>query len=88
MKRYGLTLGVLALALLGLALTQGMMGGFGPGMGGYGMMGGQGMMGMMAVYPAEAQPIPQKEAKARMEAYAKRLYPGARLKDFMAFSQN
>lgn len=23
-----------------------------------------------------------------MEAYAKRLYPGARLKDFMAFSQN
>jgi len=31
MKRYGLTLGVLALVLLGLAFTQGMMGGFGPG---------------------------------------------------------
>ncbi len=99
MKRYGLTLGVLALALLGLALTQGMMGGFGPGMMGYGpqygpgmmgygMMGGHGMMGMMAVYPPEARPIPQAEAKARMEAYAKRIYPGARLKDFMAFSQN
>ncbi|GAA6743339.1 peptidase M4 [Thermus antranikianii] len=99
MKRYGLTLGVLALMLLGLALTQGMMGGFGPGMMGYGpqygpgmmgygMMGGHGMMGMMAVYPPEAQPIPQKEVKARMEAYARRIYPGARLQDFMAFSQN
>ncbi|RTH98995.1 hypothetical protein CSW29_08565 [Thermus scotoductus] len=99
MKRYGMVLGVLGLLLLGLALTQGMMGGFGPGMMGYGpqygpgmmgygMMGGHGMMGMMAVYPPEARPIPQAEAKARMEAYAKRLYPGARLKDFMAFSQN
>ncbi|AEG34141.1 hypothetical protein Ththe16_1746 [Thermus thermophilus SG0.5JP17-16] len=99
MKRYGMVLGVLGLLLLGLALTQGMMGGFGPGMMGYGpqygpgmmgygMMGGHGMMGMMAVYPPEAQPIPQKEAKARMEAYAKRIYPGARLKDFMVFSQN
>ncbi|KPD32972.1 peptidase M4, partial [Thermus scotoductus] len=57
-----IALGVLALALLGLALTQGMMGDFGPGMMGYGpqygpgmmgygMMGGHGMMGMMAVYP-------------------------------------
>jgi len=70
-----------------------MMGGFGPGMMGYGPQYGPGMMGMggmgmMAVYPKEAKPIPQEVAKARMEAYAKRFYPGARLKDFMAFSQN
>jgi hypothetical protein len=84
-----MVLGLVALGLLGLALTQGMMGGFGyaprtmgPGMG---MMGG---MGMMALYPPEARPIPQEIARARMEAYARRLYPGARLKDFMAFSQN
>ncbi|BAW01726.1 hypothetical protein TTMY_1336 [Thermus thermophilus] len=98
MKRIGF-LGIAALLLLGLALTQGMMGGFGPGtmgygpqygpgMMGYGMMGGHGMMGMMAVYPPEARPISKEAAKARMEAYAQRLYPGARLKDFMAFSQN
>lgn len=91
MKRTGLVLGLTALGLLGLALTQGMMGGYGPG---YGMMGpgtmgmGMGGMGMMAVYPPEAKPIPEEVAKARMEAYAKRLYPGARLKDFMAFSHN
>ena len=42
MKRTGLVLGLKALGLLGLALTQGMMGGYGPG---YGMM-GPGMMGM------------------------------------------
>ena len=91
MKRTGLVLGLTALGLLGLALTQGMMGGYGPGYGmmGPGMMGmGMGGMGMMAVYPPEAKPIPEEVAKARMEAYAKRLYPGARLKDFMAFSQN
>ena len=89
MKRTGLVLGLTTLGLLGLALTQGMMGGYGPG---YGMMGpgtmGMGSMGMMAVYPPEAKPIPEEVAKARMEAYAKRLYPGAHLKDFMAFSQN
>ena len=91
MKRTGLVLGLTALGLLGLALTQGMMGGYGPGYGmmGPGMMGmGMGGMGMMAVYPPEAKPIPEEVAKARMEAYAKRHYPGARLKDFMAFSQN
>lgn len=76
MKRTGWVLGLAVLGLLGLALTQG---GMGPG-----RMG----MGMMAVYPPEAKPIPEEVAKARMEAYAKRLYPGARLKDFMAFSQN
>ena len=89
MKRTGLVLGLVALGLLGLALTQDMMGGYGPG---YGMMGpgmmGMGGMGMMAIYPPEAKPIPEELAKARMEAYAKRLYPRARLKDFMAFSQN
>ncbi|WP_022799228.1 hypothetical protein [Thermus islandicus] len=82
MKRTGWVLGLAVLGLLGLALTQGMMGG-------YGRMGpGRMGMGMMAVYPPEAKPIPEEVAKARMEAYAKRLYPGARLKDFMAFSQN
>jgi len=89
MKRAGWVLGLVTLGLLGLALTQGMMGGYGPG---YGMMGpgtmGMGSMGMMAVYPPEAKPIPEEVAKARMEAYAKRLYPGARLKDFLAFSHN
>jgi uncharacterized membrane protein len=45
MKRYGMVLGVLGLLLLGLALTQGMMGGFGPGMMGYGPQYGPGMMG-------------------------------------------
>lgn len=60
MKRTGLVLGLTALGLLGLALTQGMMGGYGPGYGmmGPGMMGmGMGGMGMMAVYPrSEAHP--------------------------------
>jgi hypothetical protein len=73
MKQTGLILGLAALGLLGLALTQGMMGGWGPGPGamGYGMM-GMGGMGMMAVYPPEAKPIPEEVAKVRMEAYAKR----------------
>ena len=81
MQRTGLILGAAALGLLVLALSQGMMGG---GMMGGGMMGG----GMMAVYPAGAQPIPEEVAKSRLEAYAKRLFVGARLKDFMPFSQN
>lgn len=94
MKGYQAVLGIFGLLLLGLALTQGMMGGFGPGYGtpGPGMMGtGHGMMGgggMMAVYPPEARPIPEEVARARMEAYVQRVAPGARLKDFMAFSQN
>ena len=92
MKRTGLVLGIVLLGLLGLALTQGMMGGWGPGGPmGWGMMGPRmmhGGMGMMAIYPPGVKPIPEEVAKARMEAYAKRLYPGARLKDFMAFSQN
>ncbi|MGC8877487.1 hypothetical protein [Thermus sp.] len=46
MKRTGWVLGLAALGLLGLALTQGMMGGYGPG---YGMMG----MG-----PHLARPLP------------------------------
>lgn len=89
MKQTGFILGLVALGLLGLALTQGMMGGWGSGPRamGYGMM-GMGAMGMMAVYPPEAKPIPEEVAKVRMEAYAKRLYLGTRLKDFMAFSQN
>ncbi|WP_018460959.1 hypothetical protein [Thermus oshimai] len=87
MKGHQAVLGILGLLLLGLALTQGMMGGFGPG---YGAL-GPGMMGMghgmMAVYPPQARPIPEEVARARMEAYAQRVAPGARLQDFMAFSQ-
>lgn len=63
MKRTGLVLGLTALGLLGLALTQGMMGGYGPGYGmmGPGMMGmGMGGMGMMAVYPPKRSPSPRR----------------------------
>ena len=94
MKRGMLWLGVAGLLVLGVAFTQGnwgyggMMGAGGQGFGmmGQGMMGGG--MGMMAVYPAQAQPIARAEAKTRLETYAKRFGPDARLKDFMAFSQN
>ncbi len=86
MKRRLLWLGITGLAVVGVALTQGMWGnpgyGYGPGM----MMGGG--MGMMSVYPAQAQPIAPAEARARLEAFAKRLSPEARLKDFMSFSEN
>ncbi|WP_018467604.1 hypothetical protein [Calidithermus timidus] len=88
MKRKLLWLGIAGLAVLGIALTQGMWGnpgyGYGPGM----MMGGGMGMGMMSVYPAQAQPISPAEAKARLEAFAKRFSPEARLKDFMSFSEN
>jgi hypothetical protein len=87
-KRKLLWLGIAGLAVLGIALTQGMWGnpgyGYGPGM----MMGGGMGMGMMSVYPAQAQPISPAEAKARLEAFAKRFSPEARLKDFMSFSEN
>ncbi|WP_299425345.1 peptidase M4 [uncultured Meiothermus sp.] len=94
MKRGMLWLGVAGLLVLGVAFTQGnrgyggMMGADGQGLGmmGQGMMGGG--MGMMAVYPAQAQPTARAEAKTRLETYAKRFGPDARLKDFMAFSQN
>ncbi|GIW26249.1 peptidase M4 [Meiothermus sp.] len=88
MKRKLLWLGIAGLAVVGIALTQGMWGnpgyGYGPGM----MMGGGMGMGMMSVYPAQAQPIPKAEARARLEAFAKRFSPEARLKDFMSFSEN
>ncbi|PZA07615.1 MULTISPECIES: peptidase M4 [unclassified Meiothermus] len=88
MKRGLLWLGITGLAAVGIALTQGMWGnpgyGYGPGM----MMGGGMGMGMMGIYPAQAQPIPPAEARARLEAFAKRFSPEARLKDFMSFSEN
>lgn len=87
MKRGMLWLGVAGLLVLGVAFTQGNWG-YGGMMGaggqGFGMMG----QGMMAVHPAQAQPIARAEAKTRLETYAKRFGPDARLKDFMAFSQN
>lgn len=92
------TLWVAMVALLGIALTQGMWNwqgngygsgmmqgyGMGPGMGG--MMGGG--MGMMSIYPAQAQPVPEAEAKARLEAYAKRFAADAKIKEVMNFSEN
>ncbi|MCL4455632.1 MAG: hypothetical protein M1157_08410 [Deinococcus sp.] len=100
MKRSALWLGIAALALVGVAFTQGMWGGPGYGQGmmgqgyGTGTMGGHGMMmssgmGMMGgVYPAQIQPIAKEEAKRRLEAYAARLGPDAKVKDFMVFSEN
>ncbi|ADH62081.1 MULTISPECIES: hypothetical protein [Thermaceae] len=93
MKRGQFWLAIVGLAVLGLALTQGMWGnpgmmqgyGYGPGMMG-GMMGGG--MGMMSFHPAQAQPIPPAEARARLESFAQRFSSEAKLKDFMSFSEN
>ncbi len=91
MKSGWIWISLLGLVLGGMILTQGLWGspGYGGMMGyghGPGMMGGG--MGMMGVYPPQAKPIPPAEAKARLEAFARRFGPEARLKDFMAFSEN
>lgn len=104
MKRNTITIGlaILAVAAVGLALTQGVWsspGMMGAGYGysasrvqGYrmgGMMGGMGDgMGMMSIYPAQAQPIPEAEAKARLAAYAKRYAADGQIKEVMTFSEN
>lgn len=98
MRRAMFWLGITGLAVVGIALTQGLWGNPSPGYGGMmqgygygpGMMGGMmgGGMGMMSVYPAQAQPIPPAEARARLESFAKRFSPEARLKDFMSFGEN
>lgn len=87
MKRNALWITLAALALLGVALTQGRWDGSQGShmMQGYGMMGG---MGMMGIYPAQAQPISEAEAKTRLETFAKRLARDARLKEVMTFSEN
>jgi len=97
MKRGTLWFAIAVVAVLGIALTQGrwnwqgngygnsMMQGYGMG----GMMGGMGGgMGMMSIYPAQAQPILAAEAKARLEAYARRFAADAKIKEVMSFSEN
>lgn len=80
---------VISVVVLGMALTQGMWNQQGwqrwqqNRMQGYGM--GSGMMG---IYPAQAQPVSETEAKTRLEAYAKRYTPEGKIKEIMAFSQN
>lgn len=93
MKNGVVWIGIVGLALVGVALTQGVMGFSGqPGGYGQGMMQGyrygSGGMGMMSVYPAQAQPVTPAAVKARLEAFAQRFGPDARLKDLMRFSQN
>lgn len=43
---------------------------------------------MMRVYPPGLSSVPPSLAKSRLNAYAQALFPGGRLKDFMAFSEN
>ncbi len=79
--------------LLGLAWVVGQGGMMGPGYGGdwNGMMGpggGMGMMGMMGAYPPGAKPLSDELLTQRLESYARRFGPGARIADVMPFSQN
>lgn len=83
---------------------MGMMGpGYG-GHGGYGRMGGMGMMGpmmggrgtmgpmmgggMMRVLPPDAQPLPEDELRARLDAAARAFGPDVRVDDVMPFADH
>ena len=53
------------------------------------MMGGMGGgMGMTSIYPAQAQPVSEAEAKIRLETYAKRFAADGKIKEVMTFSEN
>lgn len=83
--------GVVALALAGIVVAQGMVGNNGSGSQSGNGMGYRGNMmggGMMALYSAQAQPLSQAELQRQLEAFAQRYGSGARLKDLMPFSEN
>jgi hypothetical protein len=78
-NRLWLGIGLVGVAALGLALAQGMMGGYG-----MGMMGGMNL----AVYAPTAKPIPDAKAMTQLEAFATRYGADARVKDVMVFGEN
>ncbi len=89
MKRKARTAAIAAALVLALSLAWvvGQGGMMGPGYGepvGPGM----GMMGMMGAYPPGATPLSGEVLQARLESYARRFGPGARVADVMPFSQN
>jgi hypothetical protein len=93
-------IGLLGLVLAQGMMGQGqnMMGEFGrplgPGMMGQGMgmmnqhQGMMGDMGMMAVYPPDAAPITEAQARQQFEAFANQFGPEVEVADLMAFSNN
>jgi hypothetical protein len=74
MKRLYWTIGLIALALLGIVAAQG-------------TMGAPGGMGM-GVYAPGAQPITLEDATRRADLYASRYGQGAKLGELMVFADN
>jgi hypothetical protein len=79
MKKAFVIIGILGLASLGLVLAQGIMGGYSQG-----MMGGM----RMAIYTANAKPLPDTKAYKTLGDYAARYGTNIKLKDIMTFSEN